>query len=479
MTVGETLACIERAGALCVRASAGFVVAQILIILIVCVAPRDAYAQTAEQEADRIPGLPEPSIAMNFPREFGDPAGLRSALAGRGVTFAVNYIGEVMGNPTGGFSHTPRYMGRLDLQLAVDLEKAAGWKGLSFFANGYQIHGQSISALNLGALMPASFIESLPTTRLFEIYLEQKLLDDRMSLRVGQLSADSEFIVSESGSAFLNASFGWPSIAGINLPDGGPTYPMAAPGARLAFAPNDTLDFRFGIFSGDPAGGCPDDEGPLDCNPYGVLFPFTAPLFIGEATIKYNQNPGELAGKLKFGAYRYFGSYVPTAIGNNGLPIGLFGPTGTQDQKDYAFYAILDQMVYRVPGTEEQRGVTLFGSYIAAPPDGNLIQRYFEAGVTLRGLLDERPRDTFGIGFIYTGVSSQVVDFYRTIGDPVVPNFEAVLEISYTAEIMRGLYVQPDFQYFWNPGGHSNDPVDPTRAIPSAAVFGIRTTINY
>ncbi len=61
-------------------------------------------------------------------------------------------------------------------ELAVDLEKAIGWKGLTFFTNGYQIHGQSISALNLGVLMPVSFIEALPSTRLFELWLQQELL---------------------------------------------------------------------------------------------------------------------------------------------------------------------------------------------------------------------------------------------------------------------------------------------------------------
>lgn len=400
-------------------------------------------------------------------------------LAGRGITYAINYIGDTAGNPVGGYSQEPRYIGRLGVDIGIDLEKAVGWHGLRFFANGYQIHGQSISAKNLGVLMPVGFIEALPSTRLFEIYLEQKLLDDRLSLRVGQLSADSEFAIGESGAAFLNGSFGWPSIMGINLPDGGPSYPLASPGARLAFDPNDTIGFLFGLFAGDPAGDCPDDEVPQKCNPNGLLFPFTSPMFIAETAIKYNQGEGELAGKLKLGAYRFFGSFVPQAVGNNGLPIGLLGIPGQQATKDYGFYAILDQMVYRVPGPGDQRGVTLFGSYMAAPPDGNLIQNYFEAGITVHGLLDARKNDTFGIGFIYTGVSSQLIDYYEQTGQPVVPSFEGVLEVSYTAEIVKGLYLQPDFQYFWNPGGHTANPDDPYVPIPNAAVFAMRTTINY
>lgn len=448
-----------------------------LLMLALSIAPADA--QDIEQEGDRIPGLPEPSIAGNFPKAFADPGGVRAMLAGRGITYAINYIGDVIGNPVGGFEQGTRYIGRLDLELAVDLQKAIGWEGLRFFANGYQIHGQSISALNLGVLMPASFIEAMPSTRLFEIYLEQKLLGDNLTLRVGQLSADSEFVISEAGAAFINASWGWPSILGINLPDGGPSYPTAAPGARLAFKPNDTLGFLFGLFSGDPSGDCPDDEAPQDCNPYGVLFPFTAPLLLTEAAIKYNQGEGELAGTVKVGAWRNFGSFVPEAVGNNGLPIGLVGIPGLRAEKDYGFYAIIDQMIYRLPGRGDPRGITLFGSYIVAPPEGNLISKYFEVGVALNGLSDWRPHDMLGIGFIYTGVSSQVSDFYRQIGYPVVPSFEGMLEVSYTARLMQGLYLQPDFQYFWNPGGHTSDPNDPYVPTPNAAVFGLRTTVNY
>ena len=72
-----------------------------------------------------------------------------------------------------------------------------------------------------------------------------------------------------------------------------------------------------------------------------------------------------------------------------------------------------------------------------------------------------RPHDVLGIGFAYTGVSSQIIDYQKEQGFPVIPSFEGMLEVSYTAQIMQGLTLQPDFQYFWNPGGHSGDPDDP------------------
>lgn len=436
-------------------------------------------AQTAEEPTGAVAGFSSSSIAANFPREHGDPDGIRSALAERGVTYKVRYIGEASGNPVGGFVPGATYLGLLDVGIEADLEKSLGWKGLKFFANGYQIHGESISARDLGLLMPVSHIEASPSTRLFELYLEQSLLDGALSLRVGQLAADSEFAFSESGVAFLNGSFGWPSILGVNLPDGGPSYPLATPAARLAFRPNDAMTYLFGIFNAEPAGDCPNDMLPEECNPHGLLFPITSPLLLAEMAYRYNRDEGELTGTLKLGTWRDFGTFVPDNIGSGGLPIALTRIPGLPADKNYGFYAIIDQMIYRVPGPGDPRGITLFGTYMTGPPEGNLIQHYFEAGITMHGLLGTRPNDLLGIGFIYTGVSSQIVDYYRESGYPVIPSFEGVLEVSYTAELMRGLTIQPDFQYFWNPGGHAGNPDDPSVPIPNAAVFSLRTTINY
>jgi porin len=442
------------------------------------IAGAPATAQTIDEEGGRIPGLPESSIASSLPRALADPGGVRSALAGRGITFAINYIGEALGNPVGGFEQGAFYDGRLDVALAVDLEKAIGWKGLTFFTNAYQIHGDSISANDLGVLMPVSFIEAMPSTRLFELWLEQKLLDDRLSIRIGQLAADSEFLISDGAGAFINSTWGWPSIAGVNLPDGGPAYPLAAPGVRVAFSPNDRLRILAGVFSGDPAGDCAEDD-PQACNPNGLDFPLNAPLLMVEGAYKYNQGAGQLPGTLKLGTWRLFGSFEQGATGSAGLPIGLQPVPGQLTDHDHAFYAILDQMLYRLPGEGDAKGIAAFGRVIRAPDYGNMIALYLEGGLTFSGMTASRPDDVFGVGLAYTGVSSQIVGFQKQSGQPVVANFEAMLEASYTAQIIPGFTIQPDFQYFWNPGGHAPDPNDPAEAVPNAAVFGLRTTINY
>src|SRR3954469_25571158 len=83
-----------------------------------------------------------------------------------GVKFAATYIGEALGNASGGLKQGAIYEGRLNLALDVDLHKLAGWRDLTFHANMFQIHGGGLSRDNLQNLMVASGIEALPATRL-------------------------------------------------------------------------------------------------------------------------------------------------------------------------------------------------------------------------------------------------------------------------------------------------------------------------
>jgi porin len=425
---------------------------------------------------DPATGIPDPSIAASLPSELADPGGVRAALAHRGITFGVNYIGEVLGNPTGGFKQGTYYDGRLEIVGEVDLDKVIGWKGLIFHANGYQIHGESITAQDLGALMPVSFIEATPATRLFEAWFEQKLLDDHLSIRFGQLAADSEFIISQGAAAFINGTWGWPSITAANMTQGGPAYPLATPGVRLAYEPNDQLAILVGVFNGKPAGRCPEDDDPQVCNKHGFDFPINAPpLLMVEGVFGYNKGEGQLPGTIKLGGYHNFGSFEHVRFSETGVPIDDNNPAAVING-DYGLYAIIDQMIYRLPG-KDPKGVAVFGRLIGAPSDRNTIDLYAEAGVTFTGMT--RPNDVFGIAYAYSRISDDVAGAAFDGGETILPTYESLLEVSYTACIVPGFTIQPDFQYFWNPGGHVPDPNDPTKAAPNAAVLGLRTTLNY
>ena len=85
-------------------------------------------------------------------------------------------------------------------------------------------------------------------------------------------------------------------------------------------------------------------------------------------------------------------------------------------------------------------------------------------------MIKSRPNDSFAIGFAYTEISNQVTGFDIDSGLPVARNYEALLEICYTMQLTSGWTIQPDFQYFWQPGG--NVPAGPTSQVRAAAHSG-------
>src|SRR3954465_667165 len=122
-----------------------------------------------------------------------------------GIKFAATYIGEALGNVSGGLKQGAIYEGRLNLAVDVDLEKLIGADKLTFHANMFQIHGDGLSRSNLQNFFVVSGIEALPSTRLYEAYFEKQWGAKQVSLKFGQLAADSEFFNTRNTDVFTNA----------------------------------------------------------------------------------------------------------------------------------------------------------------------------------------------------------------------------------------------------------------------------------
>jgi porin len=408
-------------------------------------------------------GIPADAVAAI------DPGGMRRALSRHGVEVGGVYYGESFGN-WAGFDQGVEYDGVLELYVKADMHQLGLWKGLCFHADGFQIHGNSITAANIGSLMPVSNLEATDATRLFELWFEQHLFNDKLAVKFGQLAADAEFVISEGGGWFLNGTWGWPSITAADLPSGGPAYPLATPGVRVAINPTDKLALLIGVYNGNPAPDCPNPD-PQRCNSNGLDFELDdPPLLIAEGAYNYNQ--GKLAGTIKLGGWNHFGTFEDERFDSGGALIGVTGNPGKPLDNDWGLYGIIDQLVWRVPGSEDPKGVGVFARVIGAPEGRNLVDVYFDGGVTFTGMIPGRPDDGLAIGFAYTGISDQVHAFDVESGQPVARNYEALIEICYTYQINPGWTLQPDFQYIFQPGGNVPD-------IEDAAVLGARTSISF
>jgi porin len=447
--------------------------------------PQTAIAQS--QTSDQV-SLTIGSSIQSALGPYGDPFGVRAFLAERGITYTITYIGEGLTNLRGGLRRGATYGGRLDTSLDVDLEKLAGWTGARFHTDFFQIHGHGLSRSYVNNLTTVSGIEALPATRLFELWLEQRFFGDQLSIKVGQVSADTEFAIAQSAVVFFNAGFGWPNVGAVVLPSGGPIYPLATPAVRVKYVPEERLSFQGAIFNGDPAGTRRgDDTDPQRINRTGTSFRLSdPPLLIGEVAYAYTLNLwGEsLHGTATLGGWQHLGGFDSPrldSVAGRFLADPEASGIARRFRGDRGVYGIIDQTLYREPGTEDE-GASAFLRMSKVPGDRNLIDLYVDGGIAYKGLLPGRPNDTAALGVIYSRISPAARAFDRDTlrfgqGTNPIRSSEVVIEATYQAEVLPGFTLQPDLQFVMRPGGGLAD--DNGRRLKNATVMGLRATINY
>jgi porin len=134
---------------------------------------------------------------------------LRKTLNKFGLTIGGIYTGEVLGNPSGGLPPVGAIAeGLLELDLDLDSEKAIGLKGGSLHFSVYDPHGSSLSERYTGDLSTVSSIDAHDSFRIAEYWYEQKLFNDRLTVRIGQFLTENEFYYSDYVNLFICGSFG-------------------------------------------------------------------------------------------------------------------------------------------------------------------------------------------------------------------------------------------------------------------------------
>ncbi len=426
---------------------------------------------------------------------LGDLFGLRTVLSRYGVSLAIQETSEVLGNATGGVKQGAEYDGLTQAILQLDTQRAFGWYGGVFNISGLQLHGRNLSAENLESLQTASGIEGDRATRLWELWYDQKLLpEDRLDIRIGQESADQEFIVTPNGAYFVNTMFGWPLVPSVDLPGGGPAYPLSAPAIRFRYRPINPVAILLGVYSGSPVTNNAGD--PQVVNPSGVSFPtnkgtltflelqYSYPSLGGMA---YPGQGAPLGHTYRIGAWYDSERFADQARSADGLSLASPNSSGVplEHHGDYSVYAVADQMVWRKADNPNQ-SVSVFGRAMDTPQgDRNLIDFSLNAGLVYHDPVANRADDTLAIGMGYAHVSNSVQAYDRAIAaaDPGVytpiRTTETYLEATYQYQVHPWWQIQPDVQYVFNPGGGLADPDNPNQRIKNELVVGVRTNVLF
>jgi porin len=418
---------------------------------------------------------------------FGTWGGLRTALSKRGVDFEFFYIASNPHNISGGIDPGSVYEGALLMLLDLDSQKLAGYDGGHFHVGGVWIHGEDhFSDEHIGDLNKVNLIDFPHAGRLWELWYEQKFWGDRVSLKVGQMAVDQDFITAEfynslGSITLLNQTFFYPTLAFnvYNIPGfpgplhALPSSPYGAPGVRLKVKATDQLYFQVAGYD-----GYPDQDN-------GTHLKFNAAqgaLVYGEAGYRFNQLKGDtgLPGNLKLGGW-YHTSDFPDNFSFFQAQLGM-GPVRFHPNT-YGGYFLADQMLFREIGKEDpaQQGLVGFFRLTGAPPDRNLTEFGVDGGLVYKGLIPTRDWDTIALAGSYLQMSDDIRKGQRLINSaapgtfPDLADCEGAVEISYKAQMTAWWTMQVSFERAIHPGGHTS----PGRNPSDAWAFILASTLRF
>jgi porin len=426
----------------------------------------------------------------------GDWFGARTKLEEEGIAISGGYTAEVWGNTTGGLKRGAVYTGLLDFGATADLEKLVGWQGATVSTTWLWLSGRDASEDLVGNFLTISNIAGFNTLRMLELWFQQDFFprgEDKppsLSVRVGQITADSEFVISDWGALFTNGTFGWPAFLYTNIPEGGPGYPMGTLGVRVAVSPWQWLTVQSAVFQGNVFA--------QDVNRHGFRWDLSAEegyFWINEVQARWSRG---LPGQAKFGAWFHTADFTDPFFDEDGVPLADEDSSGNPKTHrwNYGFYWILDQMLYREPETlpaasetskdgksavsskssEEAvdkpstQGLGWFGRIAFEPQNRNFVGFYFDTGLVYTGPIPTRDDDQVGVGFCYAQLTNGARETLELEGSRGV-GAEMVLEFTYKAAITSWLYIQPDAQFIINPGA--------TQDLKNAFVIGGRVSVNF
>jgi porin len=417
----------------------------------------------------------------------GDWWGIRNFLDDSGVEISASYTNNIAGNPVGGESAGFTYTDNVSFGLQLNFEQLIGWKGLTIDVSGLNRAGSSLSQQNIGNQFTVQQVYGGQTVMFYALLFEQKLLDDKISIKAGRFSAGDDFASSPIYWLYMNNGIdGNPQALPVNTCFS--AYPWAVWAARLRVDPTPEFNAMVGAYQvSNRVFGHPEYHG-LDWSIRqgdGVLLISQiawTPEFFKRPVEKAAASDGKSVVETKARSEgKTFKAVAPETV-MKGLPghywvggyyspwnFAQFGTTDTASNS-YGFYLHADQMVWQEsPGSDQ--GLTLWTSMVLSPQQ-NIAKLPFQAnaGVVYKGLVPTRDQDYTLFGLVYGKFSNNYARTVEAAGNGY-PQYEMVLEWGYRVNFTKFAYVQPDLQWVINPGG--------TGRIPNALVLGAQMSVVF
>ena len=413
---------------------------------------------------------------------LGDWWGVRNYLDDAGIEISATYTNNIAGNVVGGLSQGFAYADNFSFGVALDMEKLVNWQGATITVSGLNRDGNNLSQRNIGNQFTVQQVYGGSAVMFYGLILEQKLIDDKVSIKVGRFATGDDFASSPIYWLYMNNGIdGNPQSLPVNTQFS--AYPWAVWAARVKVQPTKEWSVMTGAYQVSERVFVRNYHG-LDWSMRGddgvqfiTQFGWTPELF-KRPVASTATNEGKMLADGKSVADKK--TVVPTEM--KGYPghywFGAyyspwaFPQFGTTDRANnsYGFYWHADQMVFQeAPGSDQ--GLTVW-SALTLSPQQNIAKLPFQVngGLVYKGLVPTRDNDYTALGVVYGKFSK---NYAQTVADAGggSPDYELVFEANYKIQITKFAFVQPDIQWVINPGGTGN--------IPNALVLGAQMGVTF
>lgn len=387
----------------------------------------------------------------------GDWSGLRGDWFRRGLAVDLGYKLDALRVADGGLRQGGRPLGHFDVRVRGDMDKLAGWYGAVAFVNFIYDGGGKTNRDYLGSLLGTSNVEvPVSTTRVYQAWIEQALADGNTTLLAGLYPIDTEFQAVESAGLFVQPPYG--AAPDIALTRGPSIFNNPAFGLRAKWMLNDLGIYAMGAvldgIPGDPARPkgthiqFQRGDGTMQIAEIGYRPPAASPAPGGETQ--------EFFAKLALGYWRYTAKVQDlVAVDANGDP---------EMRRSHGWYAVAERTLWRWNSSS----LTGFLRLGATDGDSTAIEKYYNVGARVRGLLPGRDEDLFGLAHTRGGIGATFRASQAAAGIAATAA-ESATELTYRIQVTKWLAVQPVIQWFRNPGATSD--------IPKATVTGVRVEL--
>ena len=388
---------------------------------------------------------------------FGDWAGTRTELAQQGIKFEANITADAAYLANGGRDddHTATVASQLWLGTSLDMEKLAGWDGITVRAVMTARQGQSTTAEYLQdatapqmANVQANFGRGNQKTRLSELSIEKKFKEQGLSVKAGRLGLGMDFNVMAcdfASTAFCAAQMGkWQGNIWMNTP-------VSQWGARVKQQLNPELAVQVGVYEFNPENALERHGWNMDTDDAdGVTIP---------AEVIWT--PKSFVNGLP-GSYRVGGMYNTADDVANQKDIA-----NTQDGKNRTFAGWLALEQQLTSTGEGKRGLHSFANFTWHDRVTNKVDNSQQLGLKYVGLADRLPNDLIGLAVNRVHVNERFAE-----GKPQFDaSAEYNVELNYSHNPTNWLMLRPSLQYVVNPGSTNN--------VDDAFVLGLSSKVTF